>query len=198
MHFCKTKALALLLVFVHCGDFRGTDEATDAVDPMTDGILSNQHRIFVSTPGTNANFGGIAGADAACQSNATAAGLVRTYKAILSTATQDAINHIAVTGEIYLFTSATTPQLVASNLADLWDGNINVAINRTASYNAVGAVSVWTGTTLAGAFTTGDCSTWGNTVGGTRAGITNMTDSNWINNAGTLCAGNARLYCISQ
>lgn len=52
------------------------------------------HRIFLTSTVYDGNLGGLAGADGKCQARATAAGLGGTWKAILSTRTVDARDHV--------------------------------------------------------------------------------------------------------
>ena len=54
----------------------------------------NYYRVFATTAAYTGNLGGRAGADAACTTSRTAAGLPGTYKAWLSTNTTDAKDHV--------------------------------------------------------------------------------------------------------
>lgn len=67
----------------------------------SDGLPNAQRRIFLTSTTTNGDLGGLAGADAICQARATAGGLTRTYKAILSTSTVNAIDRFSGAAEIY-------------------------------------------------------------------------------------------------
>lgn len=79
-------------------------------------------RVFVSSTTTNGNIGGLVGADAFCQSAATAASLKGTYKAWLSDST---------TSPYYRFSWSPVPYYqmngvkVADSFADIIDGTFN-------------------------------------------------------------------------
>jgi hypothetical protein len=144
-------------------------------------------------------MGGIAGADAICQSLASAAGLTRTYKAILSTTTANAKDRLTISGPVYVFTSATTKNVIADSRADLWDGLITNFIDRDESYNQIGGSVVHSGTLSDGTVNTLTCTDWtSNAAGNDTFGDSGIL-STWIDSSlmGS-CNPFRRIYCISQ
>ncbi len=103
-------------------------------------------RVFVTSTDHQGNLGGLAGADNICQTRASAASLGGTWRAWLSTNTVNASARI-VSAEYRRIDNA----VVASNLADLTDGTINVPISITEiSTTASSFSSVHTGTRFTG------------------------------------------------
>jgi len=156
------------------------------------------NRIFVSSAGYPGNFGGLSGADAACQGLATAAGLPGTYKAWLSDATTSAATRLGHSSAPYRLVDGT---LVANNWSDLTDGALLAPINLT---EVAGTVSpgdlVATGTDEFGGSSSQNCQNWTSNAAGHSAtvGVTNLTDFNWTRRAVTSCDLVYRLYCLQQ
>jgi len=169
------------------------------------GVCLTAKVVFVTGP-TYANatsFGGLAGADMACQTQATNAGLAGTFKAWLSSAPG------ATTEAATRLTHATVPYVlrnktrVAMNWTDLTDGTLLAPIGVTETGTTIPASAVWTGTTPAGAAAP-SCSGWttaavnvANATTGSTAQITN----GWTQPGGlALCRPNSgiRFYCFEQ
>jgi len=104
-------------------------------------------KVFVTSATYNGNLGGLAGADAKCQSLAAAANLAGTYKAWLSDATGSSpSNRFTHNPGPYVLVDGTT---IAVDWADLTNGGILVPINMTesgATLTFPPAENVWTGT----------------------------------------------------
>ena len=156
----------------------------------------------------NGNLGGLAGANTKCNTEATAAGLLGTYRAWISL-TANATNDpdslfTGVSGSYnYLLPTGTK---VADNWADLIDGSLDAAINENASGTSQASGNVWTNVTTAGArdgstSNTHGCATWGtalNTRSG-NIGTAGNTDNTWTDTGGTsTCDIAAYLYCFQQ
>lgn len=139
------------------------------------------------------DLGGLTGADAKCQERADAVQLGGTYKAILSSDTEDAASRITISGPVY----NTAGQLVANDAADLWDGTIAASL----VYSETGLFwgpTVVTGSTAAGTKTGDTCSNWTSTTGTARYGLSSATTSDWISFNEDSCEMVRALYCISQ
>lgn len=156
-----------------------------------------KHLMFhTSTMYAAGALGGIAGADAKCQTAATNANLPGTYKAMLSTSTTNVKDRIAITAPVY----NRANQLMANDATDLWDGtvanpNLYTEAGATNNYYAV------TGSTTTGLKQTGYmCGDWTNTSGTVAYAITQSTSGTWLYYATTWnCADSTlHLYCISQ
>src|SRR4051812_38795722 len=91
-------------------------------------VLGNNY-VFVTSIQQNGNLGGLAGADAICQTRASFAGLPGTYRAWLSTTAVDAEARFFHSTSPYVLTDGTT--VVANNWDDLVDGTLAEAITMT-------------------------------------------------------------------
>lgn len=59
-------------------------------DSDSDSNNADRHRIFVTSTTYTGNLGGVVGADIVCTNVATGAGIPGSYKAVLSSSTEDA------------------------------------------------------------------------------------------------------------
>jgi hypothetical protein len=161
--------------------------------------------VFVSSGRFTANLGGLSGADAKCQSAATAAGLPGTYQAWLSDYSTGAATRF--------MTRSATPYrrvdgaLVASNWADLTDGTLAnaISIDETGAPTSLGLV--WTNTSASGTplstGPTGTCSNWtfggAPSPGGGRRGAALATNFTWTDAISeAVCFLQLNLYCFQQ
>jgi hypothetical protein len=154
-----------------------------------------RHTIFVTSSATDGNIGGLVGADAKCQTAATAAGLTGTYVALLSTETVDMRDRFTTSGPIY----NTVHTKIATDKADFLDGSFlnPVAVDEfgnTASYNYA------TGSNPSGTKLNGEtCSSWtSNASVNARQGTATST-VNGIKGTGTSCSNaNFAVLCLEQ
>ena len=110
------KALILLLKMTIAVSYSGFVFAHDSEDAVMSFFVTSRNI------GNGADLGGLAGADAHCQSLAGAAGAGnRIWRAYLSTSTENARDRIG-TGPWYNYWG----QLIATDLTDLHDNNDNV------------------------------------------------------------------------
>ncbi len=136
----------------------------------------------------NGNLGGLAGADAICQSEAANLGYAGTYKAILSDATTDAKTYLTLTYPIVRADTAATVEAI-----DLWAGSIDGAIG--SSWYA------WTGTNSDGTKHANTCSSWtssSSAVTGRRGQPSTPNTSEWLSYGSSTCNLTRNLYCIQQ
>ncbi len=164
------------------------------------GSCTDTKTIFITTTQTDGNLGGLAGADALCQSEATSAAYSGTFKAWLSTSGtggQSAAQRMVQHNLPYVRFNRNK---IADNFADLVDGSLDVSIFYTWQGLQVTG-PVWTGTIQNGAAAASTCNNWTSatsTVNGL-TGLSSTTDMTWSNNLLTACnAGNPRLICIEQ
>lgn len=156
--------------------------------------------VFVTNGTWNGNLGGIAGADAKCQAEATNKGLVGTFKAWISTDTSSPLNTFNKSANPYRLIDS---QLVASNWNALVSGNLTHAINVTSSGNVLTVESrVWTNTGTNGATNPPvyHCNTWAASATGQGGeGNAIQTNSQWTAIGGvSACNQLKRLYCFRQ
>ncbi len=154
--------------------------------------------------------GGTSGADGAdriCMREAIAAGLKGTYRAWISTSTENAIDRIAPTGPWYLADRETVifPGSAIS-------GSPRAYMSMTPSgdgFYASDHPEVWTGTLAEGTISSrGTCSDWESNDSSESAqlGFALSHDSGWteplfadpVEASSQSCAGVARLYCFGQ
>ena len=149
------------------------------------------------------NLGGLAGADAKCQSAADDAGLGGTFKAWMSDSTTSAAARLSHSPFRYMRTDGL---VVADSWDDLIDNPTNSPLHNPIGADENGSVVpnnvVWTGTTFSGNTIPGDldCADWTdgtNAVSG-RTGRANRVDLGWTSFATTGCDNTGRLYCLEQ
>ncbi len=154
-------------------------------------------RVFLSDSfNQSSNFGGLAGADAICQSQANTNALGGTWLAWLSTSTINAKDRI--TNGIYKRLDGV---VLAYNKADLTDGLLMIAPRLTASGEYTGA---WarTGTDGNGTVVSGNtCNDWTSSSGLVVVGDPDSYGSSgqWTNRTTGNCSDTGyRLYCFEQ
>lgn len=192
----------LLLNIISCG---GPENGNTELD----GVLSSEHRVFVSSASYDgkflANSGALTGLDAAdrlCLDLAKAAGLVRNYKAILSSSTKNAKDRLSFTGAVYIVKGTQKVKIVEAG-NDLWgtdskDLLFSINIDESGTTVATGT-KIWTGTDSSGTVDTDHCTNWTVNSGATGSyGETDYTDQKWLFTSSSNCSTQNRLYCISQ
>lgn len=181
---------------VGCGIEAGDDVET------TDGVASNEHRIFVSSGTyTGSEVNGINGADSICESLAEDAGLERDYQAIISTTGSAANDRLSFSGAIYLISGSTIKNLVASSGSSLWgseDANLLNRVDRDENGDSVSG-SVWTGTdSEGGSQPSNTCDEWTSTANDGWVGSTDNFNSQWLEDTPESCTSSYHIYCVSQ
>ncbi|MCH8824424.1 MAG: FG-GAP repeat protein, partial [Planctomycetes bacterium] len=155
-------------------------------------------RVFVTSTTTDADLGGIAGADATCNGLASTAGLGGSWVAWLSTTTLDAVDRL--TPGSGPFVRAVDGTKIANDIADLTDSSLDVAIEDDENGTDVGFRPVWTATAADGLYTgTGDCNGWTSNSSTFRAmtGNASRSTSSWTTIRTDDCdLSSARLYCF--
>jgi hypothetical protein len=186
----------------------GADGAPDAAQDAGSVLL-----VFVSSKLSTGNLGGLAGADATCQSLATKAGLPGTYKAWLSSQSTDAASRLTHGSVPYKLVDGS---LVANDWSTLVSGTLLHAIDKTESNGAppTGTVGTaggcagsdplaWTNTNDVGTHLGPSCNDWTSTAGNVSyVGAADMTSGSWTWDCTAVgsgvCAATAALYCVQQ
>ncbi|MBX3192387.1 MAG: DUF1554 domain-containing protein [Labilithrix sp.] len=170
------------------------DAGTDVPEAAPD-VAKKPLRAFASSALRSGNLGGLAAADALCNTLA-AAKLGGTYKAWLSVPGTNAIDRVTSAGPWFL----PTGELVADDKAGLATTQLKHLLNRDENGAALPDAEdrVWTGTTSNGTYSGPDCAQWAG--GGTgRVGEANNGGANSWTNLGTEpCSEVNRIYCIEQ
>ncbi len=160
------------------------------------------HVAFVSSVSYSANMGGLAGADAKCQTLASNAGRPGTWKAVLSDSNTDAKTRLNLVYAV----QTTTGLTVASSPNALWSGSIQNYIGYTETGARTNFDVVWSGTQTSGLrhAQPSICGNWTMTAAnsGVEIGRAFATDFRWIaaytgGQAGNACSASLRLYCMS-
>ena len=175
-------------------------------------------RVFITSSTYSGDLGGVAGADAKCQLAADAEALGGTWRAWLSTSTEDAFARIAGDGPWYQLDGtltfnnhanlATTPQAEIKVMEDAeylfgeppkddgnggGDGLTGVTVNWT------GVFDVWSGTAAGGVAASDTCSDWQSELHTGLLGDPAATGSEWTAWRQEACdASDGHLYCFEQ
>jgi len=170
----------------------------------TDQSATCSKLVFItSTTYATGNLNGLAAADAACQTQASAAGLPGVYKAWLSTTTTSAASRLTHSTHPYRLVDGTQ---VASDWTDLTDGTIAAPIDKTELGATVAMEFVWTDTNTDGSAAAYDCLGWMSSSASNLAGAGDSTNTNqmWTNRGVYYCDGSLfgstprALYCFQQ
>lgn len=167
------------------------------------------HLVFVTSEDYTSNLGGLSGADALCQSRASAAGLPGTFKAWLSTSSTSASSRLNHSSVPYILVDGS---VVAAGWTDLTDGALQHAINLDEF--GVGptpaGTRAWTGSYHNGATFNGTfgypetCNDWTSSSVNNdgMVGSAQQTDKLWstLDMLATPCSPTHRyhLYCFQQ
>jgi hypothetical protein len=187
----------LLVALAACGRIgfgaRGTS-GDGGGDAVIDGVPDRPNVVFVTSSQLNGALGGLAGADAACASEASAAGLPGTFVAWLSTSTLDARDRLAgARGWI------RTDGVVAADTVDAFASfELRAPIDRDAHGNRVSYASraVWTGTQYTGVRTSETCSDWSSTATTGETGQLSAGEVVFTEDVSIACTSSAHLYCF--
>ena len=156
-------------------------------------------RVFVSSTASNANLGGVNGADTRCQNLANAEGLGGNWRAWVSTSSSSPSSRFNKSSVPYRLLDGT---LVANDWNDLTSGAVRRSIDRTEKNAVVNAVEVWTGTRTNGTFEADGCNgfTSGNVFAPVASqGISNQSGVQWTAAYLQFCdRSNPRIYCFEQ
>jgi len=155
-------------------------------------------RVFVTSTTHGGNFGGPEDGDTICRERAAAAGLGGDWKVWISTSDVDARDRIA--DAEYRLVDGTS--VVVTSLADLTDGSIQHAIDKTElGVRLLGHENVWTGTLADGTAFALRCSDWNNGSGAAEgmAGSLMTTGGGWTDAVDIMpCNEELRLYCFEN
>ncbi len=178
------------------GDGGGDGDGGLASDGFVRGdVLFTNNVVFVSSPAvTPGTLGGFGPADAACQTEAEAAGLAGTYVAWLSTSTTNAIDRIA--GSRGWVRADGAP--FVDTVADLAAGQLFYPPSVDVNGAALPSTAVFTGTLPDGTADPFTCADLSSTSDLMAYGVANQTSGNWtrINASFMVCGSNVQIYCF--
>lgn len=154
--------------------------------------------MFVTSQVYSANLGGLAGADAKCQSLAKQVGLSGTFKAWLSDSSTIAkMRFRNLWGQQYVRRDG---KVISETFAGLFDGNLDNPINIDEKGQPVGGMT-WTATNQYGVNKGEYCNNWTSATGTKRTiyfGDISKTDPRWTEAGQITCSSKARLYCYQD
>jgi hypothetical protein len=168
------------------------------------GTCTAARRVFVSNETYDGALGGHAGADATCQSLATAASLGGNWMAWISDATSSPSVRFSKSSVGYYLLDGT---LLAANWADLTSSGLTRPIDLSETRVSLASASAdasktWTATLFTGALGTASCSDFGSsaaTVTGEVGHCTGTGTENWTSAYATEeCSVQNHLYCFEQ
>jgi hypothetical protein len=156
-------------------------------------------RVFVSSVGLSANFGGYAAADATCQLLANSASLGGTWMAWVSDANSSPSFRFTQSPGPYTRVDGTP---IAANWADLTDGALLNGITTDEYGSPVTNNEVWTSTSTSGTYTGGSCNNFtdnSNAAPFAYVGISDRSDYGWTQVYLQFCDRHGlRIYCFEQ
>lgn len=153
-------------------------------------------RVFQTLLGREGDFGGLASADAACQSEADDAGLTGTYKAWLSDSTISAASRLTHASVPYQLVNGTT---IAADWTDLTDGTLDAPIDLSADGGMTALANVWTGTEADGTASPNNCSNWTSSSTSLIGDLgSEVTSSGWSAFGSGNCGEVPGFYCFEQ
>jgi hypothetical protein len=151
-------------------------------------------RVFVSSAVKTGNLGGIAAADQLCTTLATTAKLGGTYRAWLSVAGADAVDHITSAGPWQLVSG----EIVADDKAGLTSGALKHLIDKdeNGATPPVEEDRAWTGTGANGRYAGPDCAQWAGGGNGLVGEARNNANGQWGALGNEACGEQNRIYCF--
>ncbi len=149
-------------------------------------------RVFVTAVAYPGDFGGVAQADANCNAEAAAAGLVGSFAAWLSTDDADANGRFQP--GVYYSTAASGARVIA---LPAFGQNLDSSVGFTAKGDAVDTFA-WTGTLASGIRSGQSCTSWTNRGTNGTTGRTGRTNGAWTNSGFAPCSETKRLYCFER
>lgn len=158
------------------------------------------NRVFVTSTLKNGNLGGLAGADATCNSLASTAGLSGTFVAWLSSGTATAASRLGsaqgfvrVDGLPFANTVADITANKIFNPLRINESGVDVTAGIAPSSSAL---TVWTGTAKDGTASANRCNDW---TDGTVTGFTGRANggpASWTGRSDSGCGTTRRVYCF--
>ena len=152
------------------------------------------HRIFVASGRHNGALGGHQGADRGCNTIASKSSLAGQWKAVLSTDSLSARDHLSIDARILNMNGAK----IADDRSDLWDGNIDTAVAYDQNGNRR-SVRVWTGATRKGGTDGETCDDWRSSRGYHKGefGRSDRRNHDWLHaRYDPSCSDQLSIYCI--
>ncbi len=168
------------------------DAAIDApaIDAPAIDAAPVPHLVFVTSTTTTGALGGLAGADARCQTLAASVGLGGTYRAILADENQSVFQRITIGGPVRNLQGT----VLAADAATFFAGTdlLPNSVTERGEQLTEPTVAWIGGGTLS-------CAGWTSDSASVSGGLTFVTANQWSRlTANTSCIASVRLQCVSQ
>ena len=189
--------------------FPGATEAADLVDNDCDSVVDNGFKhVFITSKQYTGNLGGLAGADAECQTLAEGATPPRPgeYAAWLSDSTNNAKDRVpdnaTNTDKYVVLQNLQTPLIIANGFQEVIDGSLANPIKFSEKFNSFTNAPVWTNTNATGGAVRTDniftCGDWSGNGATGETGDGNSSDEAWTEFGNGACFSTAFLYCFQK
>jgi hypothetical protein len=166
-------------------------------DPRPGPLPTTRKRVFVTSAQYAGNLGGLAGADALCTNAAVAANKGGTWKAFLSSTTEDAISRIADVGPWYQELSNGSFVKTFNNKANLRTSPLTTLyVDEQGGGFSSSPATYWSGTLQTGLKATETCASWTSSTSPQRG--VRGTAGSWFNVGVLPCDSTESLVCFEQ
>ncbi|MDP3231926.1 MAG: DUF1554 domain-containing protein [Myxococcales bacterium] len=181
-----------------------TCDSTDAIvcveqsrDPRPGALPTSRKRVFITSAEYTGNLGGLAGADALCTNAAVAANKGGTWKAFLSSPTQDAISRMADVGPWHQELSDGMLVKTFNNKANLTTSPLTTLyVNEQGGGSEFSPRGYWSGTLQTGLRGPESCAGWVDASRAMRG--SRGSGGSWFSGVSPTCDSTDAIVCVEQ
>ena len=160
-------------------------------------MLESRLRVFITSVGYTGNLGGLAGADALCTNAARAANKGGTWKAFLSSPTEDAISRMADVGPWHQELRDGSLLKTFNNKANLTTSPLTTLyVNEQGGGSSISPDNYWSGTLSTGLKGTDTCAGW--TTANFSGRGSRGNGGSWFISGLASCESNESIVCFEQ
>ncbi|MDP3157816.1 MAG: hypothetical protein Q8N23_34415 [Archangium sp.] len=165
-------------------------------EPRASALATTRKRVFITSVGYPGNMGGLAGADTRCNTAAQAANKGGTWKAFLSSSSEDALARMAEAGPWYQETNTGSFVKTFNNKANLTTAGLaTLYVDEQGNGSQFSPSKYWSGTLQTGLRSTGTCMGWTTTTGSAGTGQSGYWDND---NVVHYCSESLPIVCFEQ
>ena len=160
-------------------------------------MLESRLRVFITSVGYSGNLGGLSGADALCTNAARAANKGGTWKAFLSSPTEDAISRMADVGPWHQELRDGSLLKTFNNKANLTTSPLTTLyVNEQGGGSSISPDNYWSGTLSTGLKGTDTCAGW--TTANFSGRGSRGNGGSWFISGLASCESNESIVCFEQ